>query len=64
MKINEKRIRRAIYHAGECGKWERCMFGYTIHLPDATIRVYVKKKSLKSKNNKSFRGSNVKIRNK
>ncbi len=44
MKIKEIRIRKEIFKAEMSNKWEKCMFGYVIHMPEATIRVYVKKR--------------------
>lgn len=47
MKIKEIRIRRELLKAWGSNKWEKCMFGYVIHLPNATIRLYAKQEKSK-----------------
>lgn len=46
MKIKEIEIRKELFKSEYSDKWEECMFGYVIHLPKATIRIYKKKVKL------------------
>ena len=39
-----KKLKEILLFARFHNKWEKCMFGYVLHMDEATIRIYVKKK--------------------